>query len=439
MERTPEAYGKHYAVGYPHAEYGSGRPRLISPLYQRLKDRSAVFSSKLGWERANWFAPQGTRAEDVYATGRQNWFDQVGREHEHVREKAGLFDQSSFAKFELTGGDPAMVLEWICANRLPKQDGRLVYTQLLNQRGGIECDLTVTRLADDRFYNVTGTGFRTHGGAWIAERIPASTDARLSDVTEDRATLSLMGPSSREILQATAECDCSNAAFPFGHARALQIGGADVLALRLTYVGELGWELHMPMGDAAAVFDALMQAGEPHDLQPAGYRAIESLRLEKGYRAWGADITPNDSPFEAGLGWAVKLNSGVDFLGREAAEEAAQRVPLKRLAGFTLDDPDVVLIGRETILRNGELVGYLTSGGFGYTIGKPVGYGYVRSRSGVDPGFLESGTYGLVIAQDRFPASLHLAFIRSAKPPGARLKPQQKKPPRGRGGKTGIR
>jgi len=419
-ERTLEAYGKHYTIGFPHEEYASGRPRIVSPLYERLQHHRAVFGSKLGWERPNWFAPQGMEARDVYSMGRQNWFDPVGEEHRCVREAAGVFDQSSFAKFELTGKDAATALDRICANTVSKPVGRLTYTQLLNSRGGIECDLTVARLEEDRFYIVTGTGFRTHDGAWIRDHIPAGSDARLADVTEDFGTLSLMGPRARDILQAVTSSDCSNAAFKFGHARVIDIKGHAVRALRVTYAGELGWELHVPLAATGDIFDALMAAGAPYGLRPVGYRALESLRLEKGYRAWGSDITPNDSPFEAGLGWAVKLNKETDFIGRKAAEAAAQRVPVKKLVCFTLDERDVVLLGRETILRNGEFAGYLTSGGFGYTIDKPIGYGYVRHAGGVSDAYVTEGTYELVVAQARVPANAHLGPLFD--PPGDRIR-----------------
>ncbi|MCA1298113.1 GcvT family protein [Stappia indica] len=420
-ERTLEAYGKHYTVAFPHEEYQSGRPHIVSPLYQRLQGHRAVFGSKLGWERPNWFAPKGMEPRDVYSMGRQNWFDAVGEEHRTVREAVGLFDQSSFAKFELTGRDAAEALEGICANRIGKPEGRLTYTQLLNSRGGIECDLTVARLAPDLFYIVTGTGFRTHDAAWIAEHLPAGLDARLADVTEDFGTLSLMGPKARQVLAAvTPDADVSNAGFPFGHVRILSIAGHPVRALRVTYVGELGWELHVPLAATGEVFDALMAAGAAHGIRPVGYRALDSLRLEKGYRAWGADITPNDTPLEAGLGWAVKLKSGLPFLGRAAMEQAAA-VPLaKKLVGFTVGDPQVVLLGRETILRDGAFAGYLTSGGFGYTVGKPIGYGYVRAAGGVTDAFLSAGRYELVVATQRVPATLHLEPLYD--PKSARVK-----------------
>ena len=407
-ERTLEAYGKHYTIGFPHEEYTSGRPRIVSPLYERLQGYRAVFGSKLGWERPNWFAPDGMEPRDEYSMGRQNWFDAVAAEHRAVREAAGVFDQSSFAKFELSGPGAAQALDWICANHVSKQPGRLTYTQMLNSRGGIEADLTVARLEDDLFYIVTGTGFRAHDAHWIRSHIPAGCKAHLTDVTEDWGTLSLMGPKARDILAAVTDADVSNEVFPFGHVREIAIAGHRVRALRVTYVGELGWELHMPIKGAGDVFDALMAAGQPLGLKPAGYRAIESLRLEKGYRAWGSDITPNDSPFEAGLGWAVKLKRNLDFMGREAAERAAANPLKKRMVGFTVDDPDVILLGRETVLRNGTFAGYLSSGGFGHTLGKPVGYGYLRMADGVDDEWIGAGSYELVVAGDRVPARVWL-------------------------------
>ncbi|MBU0803659.1 MAG: FAD-dependent oxidoreductase [Alphaproteobacteria bacterium] len=407
-DRTLEAYGKHYTIGFPHEEYDSGRPRIVSPLYERLKKHNAVFGSKLGWERPNWFAPDGMEPRDVYSMGRQNWFETVGDEHRHVREQVGIFDQSSFAKYEMAGRDAQKALDWICANDVSKPAGRLTYTQLLNTRGGIEADLTVARLAEDRFYIVTGTGFRTHDLAWIQDHIGDELDAGLVDVTERFGTLSLMGPLARDVLAAVTKADVSNEAFPFGHVREIEIAGATVRALRVTYVGELGWELHIPIGATGEVFDALMAAGKAHDIRPIGYRALESLRLEKGYRAWGSDITPNDTPFEAGLGWAVKLRKNTDFVGREALGKITGAALTKRFAGFTVEDRGVVLLGRETILRNGEPVGYLTSGGYGYTAGKSIGYGYVRNADGVSDDFLQSGDYELVVAMERTRAAIHL-------------------------------
>ena len=414
--RTLEAYGKHYAVGFPHEEYQSGRPRIVSSLYQRLKEQGACFGSKLGWERPNWFAPKDVAAEDVSSMGRQNWFHHVGAEHRAVREGAAVFDQSSFAKYEMRGVDAAAALDWIMANRVPAL-GKLAYTQMLNTRGGIECDLTVARLADDQFYLVTGTGFRSHDLAWIADHIPAGMDATITDVTERFGTLALMGPKARDVLSKSTAADVSAGACPFGSVREIAIAGHRLWALRITYVGELGWELHVPIAAVGDVYDALMAQG---GVANAGYRAIESLRLEKGYRAWGSDITANDSPFHAGLGWAVKLKSNTPFLGREACE-AVLRAPLaKMLAGFTTEREDIVLVGRETILRDGKFAGYLTSGGYGYTVGRPIGYGYVRNAEGVTEDYVRSGRYELVVAKDVVKARVHLEPLYD--PTNARVK-----------------
>jgi 4-methylaminobutanoate oxidase (formaldehyde-forming) len=410
-DRTLEAYGKHYTVAFPHEEYESGRPRLRSPLYERLKGQGAVFGSKLGWERPNWFATKVTEPRDIYSMGRQNWFDAVGDEHKHVREHVGIFDQTSFSKYLVSGRDAGAALSWLCSNRVTRGPGRLTYTQLLNSRGGIEADLTVSQLSENKFFIVTGTGFRTHDLGWMKDNLPKGLDVAFEDVTEAHATLSLMGPRARDVLEKATHDDVSNAAFPFGHIREISIASHPLWAMRVTYVGELGWELHMPMAAALDVYETLLRSGDQVNVRPVGYRALESLRLEKGYRAWGSDITPNDTPFEAGLGWAVKMTSNEAFLGREAMMKSAGAPQRKWFAGFVVDDDRAVLVGRETILRNGEFAGYLTSGGFGYTVGKSIGYGYVRNEGGVSESFLKEGRYDLVIASEVFPAQLVLEAL----------------------------
>ncbi len=402
-ERTCEAYGKHYAISYPHSEMESGRPRIVSPLYQRLSAEGAVFGSKLGWERPNRF---GGDALDKQSMGRPSWFDQVGREHALVREAAGVFDQSSFAKFEVTGSAAEAALDHICAGNMTRQPGCLTYTQILNSRGGIEADLTVARLAEDHFYIVTGTGFRTHDFGWISDHLPA-TGASIEDVTEAWGTLSLMGPRARAILQRLTSANLSNDAFPFGSAREISVGGVMLRALRVTYVGELGWELHVPIAQVGQVFDALMDAGGADKLAPVGYQALESLRLEKGYRAWSSDITPNDTPFEAGLGWAVKMKSNRSFIGRDALERQSAQPLTKRFAGFRAP-AETVLLGRETILRDGCPVGYLTSGGYGHTLNAAIGYGYLRNPDGISENWITSGSYTLDVAGDIVPAEVTL-------------------------------
>ncbi len=414
LTRTLEAYAHHYSMAWPHEELESGRPVRTSPLYQRLKDQGAVFGWKLGWERPNWFAPPelrqgGIGPKDVYTYGRQNWFDHVGAEHKAARERVVLIDQTSFAKFLMVGKDAEAALSWIAANDVAKKPGSIIYTQMLNQRGGIECDLTVTRIADDAYYIVTGTGYATHDFNWISHHIPEGLDARLIDVTSAYGVLSLMGPKARDVLQAVTLDDVSNAGFPFGTAREIQIAGTPVRALRVTYVGELGWELHVPAEALATVYDALMQAGAPHGIANAGYRAIESLRLEKFYRAWSSDISPDHSPLEAGMAWAVKLKKNIPFLGREALTNLASKKLPKLLACFTVDDPSIVLLGRETIFRNGKQVGWLASGGYGYTLGTNIGIGYIRNpQDGVSAEDVLSGSYELEIACQRYPAKVSL-------------------------------
>ncbi len=424
--RTLEAYARHYTMAWPHEEFTSARPAKRSPLYDRLSAAGACFGEKLGWERPNWFASSlhGEVPIDTHTYERPNWFAAVGREHRAVREAVALFDQTSFAKFSLSGPGALASLNWICSNAVDRPVGSLTYTQMLDDRGGIQCDLTVCRTGEDAFYLVTGTGFAVHDFDWIAGSIPADGSVELVDVTTSSTVLSLMGPNSRNVLEAVTSDDVSGGAFPFGTMRPITVAGAAVKALRITYVGELGWELHMSTDDAAAVYDALVTAGRAHGLANAGYRAIESCRLEKGYRAWGADIGPDHTPVEAGLGWAVKKGSGAEFRGSAAiARQRAEGVK-KMLATFTIDPEtagrDVVLLGRETIYRDGERVGWLSSGGYGYTVGRSIGMGYVRNSQGVTADWLLSGTYELEVATERHGASVSLRPLYD--PTSARVK-----------------
>ncbi len=408
--RTMEAYGKHYTMAWPSEEHDSGRPCRKSPLYDTLLVDGAVFGEKLGWERPNWYADtdKGEVQHDIYTFERPNWHAAVGREHKAAREAAVLFDQTSFAKFALKGPDAEAALSWIAANDVAKPVGALTYTQMLNDRGGIECDLTVVRVATDEFYIVTGTGFATHDFDWISRNIPEGMNAQLFDITSSNAVLSLMGPKARDILAAVTRDDVSNAGFPFGTAKTIGIAGCPVKALRVTYVGELGWELHLPVEYAATVYAALHAAGAAYGLVNAGYRAIETLRLEKGYRAWGADIGPDHTPDEAGLGWAVKMRKNIDFKGR-AAVEAQRANGIKKMLATFVADGDVILSGRETIYRNGARVGWLSSAGYGHSLGKSIGLGYIRNAAGVDTDYVLSGSYELDVATASVPCTVSLA------------------------------
>ena len=406
-KRTLEAYSKHYTMAWPFEEYRSGRPLRTSPLYPTLMEQGACFGEKMGWERPNWFAPPGVEPEDHYSYGRQNWFVHTAREHRACRENVALFDESSFAKFEISGPGAERALQWICANDISRPVGSLTYTQMLNARGGIECDLTVARIAPDAFYLVTGTGFVAHDFDWIRRNVPADCDVHLADVTSTWAVLALMGPRARDVLAAVTRTDVSHAAFPFATWQPVDIDGTEVRALRVTYVGELGWELHVPVDRALDIYQRLMAAGAAHGIVNAGYRAIETLRLEKGYRAWGSDIGPDHSPLEAGLAWAVKLRGDLPFLGREALMRQRESLPKKVLCCFSVADRSVVLLGRETIYRDDTRVGWLTSGGFGHTVGMNIGYGYVRAVDGVADAMLDHGHFELEAASARVPCTLH--------------------------------
>lgn len=410
--RTLEAYAKHYTIAWPAEEHSSGRPCRRSPLYSVLKEQGACFGEKLGWERPNWFADISAdeTPEDQYSFEEPNWHAAVAREHHAVRHAAVLIDQTSFAKFSLKGPDAQSVLNWLCANNVDKPVGSLTYTQLLDDKGGIQADVTVARIAVDEFYIVTGTGFATHDYDWIARNLSADTNAQLFDITSSMCVLSLMGPNSRSILSAVTRADLSSEAFPFASMQTIGIAGCPVNALRITYVGELGWELHLPVEYALTVYDAVMQAGAEHGLINAGYRVIETCRLEKGYRAWGSDIGPDHTPLEAGLGWTVKLSQeDQPFKGREALVQQ-QQAPLKKmLCGFVVAQPGVVLHGRETIYRNGERAGWLSSGGYGHHLGRAIGYGYIRNPSGVDRDYITSASYQLEVATEMVDCTVSLS------------------------------
>jgi len=405
--RTMEAYAKHYTMAWPSEEHDSARPYRQSPLYERLLDKGAVFGEKLGWERPNWFADAGEEPKDIYTFDRPNWHAAVAREHKAARENAVLFDQTSFAKFILKGPDAEKALSWMSAARVDKSVGSAVYTQMLNDNGGIECDLTCTRTAEDEYYIVTGTGFATHNFHWISRNIPTDLRAQLVDVTSSISVLSLFGPKSRAILETCTGENISHVYFGFAQARTVDVAGCPVLALRITYVGELGWELHVPVEYAHTVYDAIQEAGKAYGLRNAGYRAIETLRLEKGYRAWGSDIGPDHTPDEAGLGWAVKLNSATPFKGRDAVQAQRNNGVKKILATFTCDS-NIILSGRESIYRNDIRCGWLSSAGYGHTIDKSIGLGYVRSENVLSREDVLGGHYELEVATVRVKTDITL-------------------------------
>jgi len=407
-ERTREMVGALYAPHWPYLQPATSRGVRRSALHDRLAARGACFGVVMGWERANWYAAPGMEPVYRYSYGRQNWFGCAAAEHRAVREAVGLFDQSSFTKLRLEGPDALDVLQRLCANDVDVPVGRMVYTQMLNARGGIEADLTVTRLATDAFMIVTAAAAATHDADWIRRHLDGAR-AVLTDVTSGQAVLGVMGPRSRALLARLTDTDLSNDAFPFLTSREIWVASAPVRAARITYVGELGWELYVPTEFAAGVYDALVAAGEDLGLRHAGYHAMDSLRIEKAYRSWGHDLGSDDTPFEAGLGFAVRLDKRGGFIGRDALAAQRERPLARRLVVFLLDDPEPLLYHAEPIWRDGTLVGRISSGAYGHTLGRAIGLGWVSHPDGVSDDFVERGRWEIEVACERVAARAQLA------------------------------
>ena len=391
LARSVEAYGRRYgAVSLPFEEWDTARRFRLSPVYERLVELAASMGEKGGWERPNWFvsneqtaAPAGNPANapapPAWAPAgwaRHNWSPAIAVEHRATRERAGLFDFTSFSKFEVEGPGALRALQWLTDNQMEKPVGRVTYTQMLNRRGGIECDLTVTRLAPERFFIITGSAFGTHDLDWIRRHLPADGSAVARDVTTTFGCIGLWGPQARTILEKISGDDVSNAGFPYMTGRTISVAGIRVRALRVTYVGELGWELYMPAEQGPIVWDSLWEAGRPSGLRPVGYRAVESLRLEKGYRYWSADITPEYTPLESGQGFCVKLDKG-DFQGRDALVKQKAEGLARKLCCLVLAEPTAVALGNEPVFEDGRVVSRVTSGGYGYFVGESIAYAYL--------------------------------------------------------------
>ena len=408
-KRTIELCSKHYTMSWPHEEHTSARPHTKSVLYSKLKQANACFGEKLGWERANWFAKEGDEPIDIYSYGRSNWHDQVGKEHQAVRERVGIIDQSSFAKFIVAGANAGEALQQLSSNRVLKEPGSVAYTQMLNSQGGIECDVTVTRLFDDEFLVVGGTGYATHHFCHLRDSLhQIDQRVNVTDVTHEYSTLSVAGPNSRKLLQNVFSEDLSNAEFRFLTFKRLKFGRYEVLVLRVSFAGELGYEIYISLNGTESIFSAILKAGRNLGLAHVGYRALESLRLEKGFRALGSDIGPDYTPLEAGMRNLVRLNSVIPFLGQAALIEQDKHPLIRRFACFSSTDERPTLLGRETIYRNGKRVGWTSSAGWGYTVEKNIAYGYVRSPDGVSNEYLRDGRYELEVEEKRIPVSLEL-------------------------------
>ena len=408
-DRIVESLGIGYQDHWPYRQWETARNVKKSVLHDRLAAAGACFGESAGWERPNWYAAPGELPRYLYTWWRPNWFERHAAEHRAVRERVGLFDQSSFAKLLVQGPDAEAVLNGIATSDCRVPDGKIVYTQFLNRDGGIEADLTITRLAHDRFLVVTAAFTRTHVPAWIREHIGDRVQCVVTDISDAYSVLSVQGPSSRDLLQSVSDSDLSHEGFPFGTAREIQIGYSTVLALRITYVGELGWELYIPTPFTMSVYDTLIAAGPRYELLHCGYHALNSLRLEKGYREWAHDIGSDDSPLEAGLAFTCAWEKPGGFIGRDAllAKHPEGRVR-RRLVQFLLQNDQACLYHNEPIYRNGDPNGFTTSGMFGHTLGAAVALGYIKSDDGASDEYVNAGMYEIQVAGRRVLAKASL-------------------------------
>jgi dimethylglycine dehydrogenase len=375
VARGTEIYEREYAIHYPEEELPAGRPLKTGPLYDKLLAKGAVYGARFGWERPLWFAKQGP-AEDEYSFRRSNWHDAVGEECRAVRSSLGVLDQSSFAKYQVSGPGAERFLDTLCANKLPKSTGRISLTQMCTPRGGIECDITVTKLGENHYYLVSAAATELHDYAWIERHLPEDGSVRLENTTSRVATLTLAGPHSRDLLQALTDTDISNQAFRFFRCRDLRVGMAPVRTLRVSFVGELGYELHHPMEYQRYLYDLLMQEGEQYGIVDWGYRALDSMRLEKAYRLWGSDMSADWTPLEAGMERFVDFNKG-DFIGRDALLRQKEAGVERTLSCLVIDAKDADARGFEPIFANGEAIAYAASGGYGHTLQKSIAFSYL--------------------------------------------------------------
>ena len=408
QSRVSESLGLLYATHFPFRQYETSRGARKSAIHDRLIAAGACHGEAFGWERPNWYAPAGVEPVYEYSYGRQNWFEYSAAEHRAVREGAALFDQSSFAKFRLEGRDATRVLNRVCANDIDVAPGRMVYTQWLNPRGGIEADLTITRLSEHAFMIVGGAETEVRDFYWLKKHIPDDAHCVLTNVTSAMGVISIMGPRSRALLQSLTPDDLSHGGFPFATSRDIEIGFGFVRASRITFVGELGWELYIPTEFVQDVYDRIVAAGTDHGLTHAGYHALNSLRLEKAYRHWSHDITDEDSPLEAGLDFVVKFDKAGGFIGREALFAQREQGLTRRMVQLRLTDPDPLIYHNEPIWRDGELVGHITSGAYGHQLGGAVGLGYVSCQPDAAAESVLSGQYEVEVACERVPAEVSL-------------------------------
>jgi heterotetrameric sarcosine oxidase gamma subunit len=419
-DRAPETPGNLYGIHFPFKQWETGRNVRTSALHSRLAERGACFGQLFGWERANWFAPEGVESKYEYSFHRQNWFKYSAAEHMAVREGVGIYDLSSMANFVMEGKEALSVLQKVCGNDIDAPIGKVVYTQMLNERGGIEADITVTRLKEDKFFIVTAGATAQRDFDYIQRAIPEGAHAFLIDVNSAYAMLGVMGPNSRRLLEKVTDADLSNQAFPVATAKEIHVGYATPLAMRMSFVGELGWELYVPTDFALGMFDVLMKAGEDLSVKLVGLHAVDSLRLERGFRHWPSDIDPDSTPLEASLGFAVKLDKG-EFRGKEALLKQKQEGLKRKLVMFTVDDPEPLIYHDEPVYMNGELVSSNTHGAYGHLLGASVGMCYLRNPDGISDQWITQGRYEIGINGQRYPITIHLTAPYDPKGDRARM------------------
>lgn len=412
-DRVAEVLGVHYEIPWPNRELTTARPFRRSPVHHLLVAANANFGSRMGWERANFFAPPGEAPDIEYSWGKPNWLPWSAAEQISTRTAVTVFDQTSFSKYLLAGPDAEQALQWLCTNDIAVPVGTSVYTGMLNERGTYESDVTVTRTGRSEFLIVSSAATTERDQDHIRKNLPPGSRAELVDVTSAMAVFGVMGPKSRELLEALSDADLSDAAFGFGASRLIALGYATVRATRITYVGELGWELYVPAEFAVGVYDDLMAAGAQFGVRRGGYYAIESLRLEKGYRAFGRELTPNDNPVQAGLLFTCKLASDIDFLGRAAVERAKAEGPRRRLVSFTVESAEPMLWGGELIRRDGDVAGQVSSAAWGETTGRCVGLSYLRSPDNevITPDWVRAGRYTVDVGGTVYPIAVSLKGI----------------------------
>jgi 4-methylaminobutanoate oxidase (formaldehyde-forming) len=408
QSRVGESLGLLYATHYPYRQYETARGVRKAAIHDRLRTAGACHGEAYGWERPNWYAPEGVEPVYDYSYGRQNWFEHSAAEHRAVREGVALFDQSSFAKFRFEGRDTVAVLNRICANNIDVAPGKVVYTQWLNERGGIEADLTVTRLTEHAFMIVSAAETEVRDFYWLKRHIPDDAHCVLTNVTSGMGVISIMGPKARDLLQSLTPDDMSHKGFPFATSREIELGFCYVRASRITFVGELGWELYIPTEFMQDIYDRIVAAGAEWGLAHAGYHALNSLRTEKAYRHWSHDITDEDSPLEAGLDFVVKWDKPGGFVGREALLQQREQGLSRHLVQLRLKDPEPLIYHNEPIWRDGILVGHITSGAYGHTLGGAVGLGYVSAIPADAPEAVLEGIYEVEVACEKITAEVSL-------------------------------